>query len=68
MTATGSLDTARYGEVLRPRRLVGLRGAGDSYDGIYYVKQVKHSIRRGEYRQSFTLLREGQGSSVKVVS
>lgn len=68
VTATGDLDTARYGQVLQPRRLVGLRGAGDAYDGIYYVKQVRHRIRRGEYKQSFTLLREGRGSSVRVVS
>jgi hypothetical protein len=67
VTATGELDAARYGQVLLPRRLVGVRGAGESYDGIYYVKQVKHRIKRGEYKQSFTLLRDGRGSSVKVV-
>ena len=41
------------------RQLVGVRGAGQAYDGVYYVKTVTHSIKRGEYKQSFTLAREG---------
>jgi hypothetical protein len=68
VNATGEVDTARYGSVLRPRRLVGVRGAGEKHDGLYYVKQVTHRIRPGEYKQSFTLEREGLGSSVRVVS
>ena len=35
--ATGSLDVARYGRVLKSRRLVGVRGAGDVFNGLYYV-------------------------------
>jgi len=69
VTATGELDAVRYGRVLQSRRLVGVRGAGSSYDGDYYVQQVKHRIKRGEYKQSFTLLREGRGASAsRVVS
>ena len=49
------------------RGLVGLRGAGYSYDGLYYVKNVTHSIRRGEYKQRFTITREGLGSTTPVV-
>lgn len=67
VTATGELDALRYGDLLQPRALVGLRGVGFSYDGLYYVKQVKHAIKRGEYKQSFTLTREGLGSTVPVV-
>jgi hypothetical protein len=63
VTATGELDAVRYGRALQSRRLVGVRGAGSSYDGDYYVQQVKHRIKRGEYKQNFTLLREGRGSS-----
>jgi hypothetical protein len=59
VTGSGSLDVARYGRVLQARRLVGIRGAGRTYDGVYYVKSVTHSIKRGEYKQSFTLAREG---------
>jgi hypothetical protein len=36
-----------------------LRGAGLSFDGLYLVKSVSHSIKRGEYKQQFTLAREG---------
>lgn len=63
----GELDAARYGAVLRPRGLVGLRGAGWSYDGLWYVRRVEHTIVPGSYRQKFTIVREGFGSTVPVV-
>lgn len=62
VTASGQLDAARYGQALRARRLVEVHGVGNSYDGTYYVQQVTHGIRRGEYKQSFTLKREGLGA------
>ena len=67
VTATGEVDAVRYGRVLRARRLVGVRGVGNSYDGVYYVKQVTHRIKRGEYKQSFTLVREGRGALAPIV-
>ncbi len=67
VTGTGEIDAVRYGRALRSRRLVGVRGAGFSYNGIYYVRQVTHNIRRGQYRQSFTLIRDGRGSISSVV-
>lgn len=67
VTVTGELDGALYGDVLRARKLVGLRGAGFKHDGYYYVKAVTHKIKRGEYRQAFTLVREGLGSTTPVV-
>jgi hypothetical protein len=39
--------------------LVGVRGAGLAYDGLYYVDSVTHNIKRGEYKQSFSLSRDG---------
>jgi hypothetical protein len=62
VTATGELDAVRYGGLLKPRRIVELRGAGHTYNGTYYVKSVSHSIRKGEYKQRFILTREGTGS------
>jgi len=59
ITGTGSLDVVRYGQVLRSRMLVGVRGAGLAYDGMYYVNSVTHNLKRGEYKQSFTLSRDG---------
>jgi hypothetical protein len=67
VTAQGELDALQYGDLLHARKLVGLRGAGHSYDGSYYVKSVTHSISSGEYRQRFTLSREGTGALSPVV-
>lgn len=63
----GELNTAAYGLPLIARGLVGLRGVGFSYDGLYYVKKVTHAIKMGEYKQKFTLTREGTGSTVPMV-
>ncbi len=49
----------RYGGMLRNRMIVGVRGAGLAYDGLYYVNSVTHNIKRGEYKQSFQLSRDG---------
>jgi hypothetical protein len=59
ITASGSLDTMRYGHVLQSRGLVGVRGAGLAYDGMYYVDSVAHSIKKGSFTQNFTLSRDG---------
>jgi hypothetical protein len=63
----GRLDVARYGRLLRSRRLVGVRGAGLAYDGLYYVKSVTHEIERGSYKQSFELARNGLVSTLPQV-
>jgi hypothetical protein len=63
----GELNTAKYGLPLQARGLVGLRGVGYSYDGLYYVKKVTHHLQTGQYKQKFTLTREGTGSTVPVV-
>jgi hypothetical protein len=67
VTAQGELDALRYGDVLTPRGIVGLRGAGFTYDGLYYVKSVSHSISRGKFKQRFNLSREGTGAITPVV-
>jgi hypothetical protein len=59
ITVSGSLDVTRYGTVLRNRMLVGVRGAGLAYDGMYYVNSVTHNLKRGEFKQSFQLSRDG---------
>lgn len=68
VTCTGSLDVTRYGGVLNARQLVGVRGVGPAFDGLYYVKSVTHKIKRGEYKQSFTLTRNGLVSTVPTVA
>lgn len=66
-TAQGEADGVRYGSALRARRLVGVRGAGSSHDGLWYVKAVTHTISRGQYTQRFSLSREGIGTLTPVV-
>jgi hypothetical protein len=65
--ADGSLDVARYGQVLKSRGLVGVRGAGEAFDGLYYVSSVTSSMKRGEFTQSFSLARNGLLSTVPTV-
>jgi len=67
VTGSGSLDVLRYGRVLRSRMLVGVRGAGLAYDGLYYVNSVTHSIKHGEYKQNFNLSRDGLISNTPAV-
>jgi hypothetical protein len=67
VSASGSLDVLRYGRILRARGLVGVRGAGLAFDGLYYVKSVSHEIKRGEYKQSFSLTRNGLISTLPQV-
>jgi hypothetical protein len=67
VTGQGALDVLRYGHILKARQLVSVRGAGLSYDGFYYVTSVTHTIKRGEYKQSFQLARDGVVSLSPVV-
>jgi hypothetical protein len=67
INASGSLDVLRYGRILRSRLLVGVRGAGLAYDGLYYVNSVTHNIKRGEYKQNFSLSRDGLISLTPIV-
>nr|WP_294510123.1 hypothetical protein [uncultured Rhodopila sp.] len=67
ITASGALDVMRYGQALRSRMMVGVRGAGLTYDGLYYVNSVTHNLKRGEYKQNFSLSRDGQISNTPMV-
>ena len=67
VTGSGALDVMRFGHVLHSRLLVGVRGAGLAYDGLYYVDSVTHSLKKGEYKQNFTLSRDGLISNTPQV-
>ena len=67
VSGSGSLNVLRYGRILKARSLVGVRGAGPDFDGLYFVKSVTHAIKRGEYKQNFTLSRNGVRSTVPRV-
>jgi hypothetical protein len=59
VTATGELNVLRYGTLLKARGLVGVRGAGIAYDGLYFVESVTSTLSRGAFTQRFTLTRNG---------
>lgn len=65
--ASGTLNVLRYGRMLKARRLVGVRGAGVAYDGLYYVESVRSTLKRGEFKQRFELTRNGLISITPVV-
>lgn len=67
VTGRGTLDVGVYGQPLRARMMVGVRGAGLTYDGFYYVDSVTHNLKPGEYKQSFELSRSGLVSPSPVV-
>lgn len=67
VTGTGSLNVLRYGRPLKSRQLVGVRGVGLAFDGLYFVSSVTHSIKRGEYKQNFELKRNGLISTIPRV-
>jgi hypothetical protein len=64
---SGTLDVVRYGRPLKARELVGVRGAGPAFDGLYFVESVTDDIKRGEYKQRFTLKRNGLISTLPRV-
>ena len=67
VTGSGSLNVSRYGRFLKARGLVGVRGAGLAFDGLYYVDSVTTTIKRGECKQSFQLTRNGLVSITPLV-
>jgi hypothetical protein len=67
VTGNGTLSVDRYGQILRARSLVGVRGAGIAFDGMHYVDSVTHQLRLGEYKQTFVLKRNALVASLPVV-
>jgi len=67
VSADGTINVLRYGQILQARQLVGVRGAGVAFDGLYYVESTKHQIKLGDYKQSFTLKRNALISNVPAV-
>ena len=61
ITAQGDLDTTAYGDILRARRPVLVRGAGQQFSGTYYVDSVQHLITTDSYTQQFSLRRNAIG-------
>ena len=67
VSGEGTVDVLRYGQILRARSLVGVRGAGLAFDGMHYVDSATHRLKPGEYKQSFVLKRNALISNLPVV-
>jgi len=65
ITAQGELNTVAYGAILRAKRPVSVRGAGQQFSGTYYVESVNHILTADSYKQNFTLRRNALGLSGK---
>jgi len=61
--ASGELDGAVYGHVLKVARLVVVDGVGERHGGLYYVDGVEHAFIPEGYRQRFTLIRNATGET-----
>jgi hypothetical protein len=67
VSGDGTLDVLRYGQPLRARSLVGVRGAGIAFDGMHFVEKATHRLKPGEYKQTFVLKRNALISNTPVV-
>jgi len=65
---TGTIDNTRYNAVLKPYYSVDIRGLGMIYNGTYTVAEVRHLLKPGDYKQSFTLQRDGLYPIVPMVT
>lgn len=61
ITAEGELNTVAYGGILRAKRPVNVRGAGNQFGGTYYVEMVSHTFSGDSYTQRFRLRRNALG-------
>jgi uncharacterized protein len=61
ITADGELNTVAYGRLMRAKRPILVRGAGQQFSGTYYVERVHHILTPDSYKQNFTLRRNAVG-------
>jgi hypothetical protein len=67
-----SFAPARLGTVVSAPGVVGVRGTGQSYDGLYYLKSATHQISLladtgWDYTQQLAMTREGTGTTTPVL-
>jgi phage protein D len=61
VVADGQVDPRAYRAVLRSGRLVTIKGAGEAFSGLYYVRRVRHTFTTEGYTQSFSAHRNALG-------
>jgi phage protein D len=59
VTGEGEVAANQYGNILKPRAPVTIKGIGETYSGIYYVTHVNHVFNADGYVQRFKVKRNG---------
>lgn len=59
--AKGIVNGEDYGELIRARRVIPVKGIGIRYGGNYFVTFVKHVLTEGQYAQHIELMRNAWG-------
>ena len=72
VTVRCGVRPARLGQVVSAPGIVGVRGTGEAYDGLYYLKSATHAIsllaeQEWDYAQQLTLTREGVGTTTTTL-
>ena len=73
VTANCTIAPARLGTVVNAPAIVGVRGTGQAYDGLYYLKAATHQISLladagWNYTEELTMTREGTGATTSVLT
>jgi phage protein D len=63
LKARGALNGLRYGSILRAGKPVTIKGFGDLYAGIYYVRKVVHQLTPRTYQLQFEAYRNRVGKT-----
>lgn len=72
VTLSCDVSPVRVGTVVTAPSVVGVRGTGDSYDGLYYLKSATHKIdllhdEQWSYTESLVMTREGVGTTTQTL-
>ncbi len=57
VTGAGEVAANQYGNILKPRGTVTIKGIGETHSGTYYVTHVTHVFTADGYRQVFRVKR-----------
>jgi hypothetical protein len=57
VTGEGEVSANEYGNILKPRSTVTIKGIGETHSGIYYVTHVNHVFTSDGYTQKFRVKR-----------
>jgi phage protein D len=57
VTGEGEVAANQYGNILKPRGTVTIKGIGETHSGVYYVTHVTHSFSADGYTQFFRVKR-----------